>query len=150
VREVNNYEVLVSNIGRVHQGTGYFEALGEYGSWVNESKSRHGGRAMGETVTLMKNGEPMREYEPDAQRPVTDLAFDRAKWVAGRIRETLRHRGVYAAVEETMRARRTKGAQAALVAGLVVGAILDPEQNNPVDPALAEMYLRAVCDAQTR
>lgn len=142
MRETNNYEVLVSNIGRVHRGTAYYEALGEYGAWIRESKSEHGGRAKGSTVTLMKNGEPMRDYVPNDPRRRT--TFVSLKWAAGRVREVLDDGDIEKAVQMTLRGRRTKPKELAVLVGLVVGAMLDADRReDEVSRAdLVDRYLR--------
>lgn len=59
--KLNQWEVLVGNVGLAHEGYNGKEARKEYAAYVRISKSG-GGRAGGETVTLIKNGEPVREH----------------------------------------------------------------------------------------
>jgi hypothetical protein len=57
------YEVIVGNVGTTLTTDNGAEALREYGAWKHASK--HGiGRAHGEPVTLMRDGEPWHEYQP--------------------------------------------------------------------------------------
>lgn len=60
---INNYEVLVGNIGLVHAGPGYAVALGVFNDYKKLSNAGFG-RAAGEAVTLLKNGEPLKEFTP--------------------------------------------------------------------------------------
>ena len=54
---MHKYEVVVSNIGTVASDIDNpVAAKTEYGYWVKASKSPHG-RASGESVTLIKDGE---------------------------------------------------------------------------------------------
>ena len=55
------YEVIVGNIGTVYSGSSNLEASKVYASYVKDSKAGYG-RAGGESVTLMHNGEPEREH----------------------------------------------------------------------------------------
>ena len=57
------YSLIVSNIGETLQTSNGFVALCEYRRAIADSKAAHG-RASGETVTLMRDGEPWREYVP--------------------------------------------------------------------------------------
>jgi hypothetical protein len=72
---VDTYEIVVSNIGTaftVDDGTSPGTsgdrrqqiAFEMFESYVDDSKLPHG-RASGESVVLMKNGEPIEEYIPD-------------------------------------------------------------------------------------
>ena len=58
---MNKYEVIVSNIGTVWTGNNPVDANREYGECVLASK-QGAGRIGGESVTLMENGEPIKEY----------------------------------------------------------------------------------------
>ncbi len=51
------------NVGTVYHGTNGFEANTEMGRYKGLSKHRQG-RAAGEPVTLFRDGEIIREYEP--------------------------------------------------------------------------------------
>ena len=55
------YEVIVSNIGCTHSGRNEVEARKHYKEYVEQSKSNYG-RAGGEEVKLMRDGEPIVEY----------------------------------------------------------------------------------------
>lgn len=57
------YEVLVGNVGHVHEGNNPVDARREYGVWKALSEQGHG-RAAHEPVTLFKDGEPELEYNP--------------------------------------------------------------------------------------
>ena len=56
-----NYEVIVSNIGTVYEGTNGFKAIREYNAYVGISK-RSIGRAAGERVTMLRDGEIHKEH----------------------------------------------------------------------------------------
>jgi hypothetical protein len=55
------YEVIVGNIGTVYGGVSKAAALKKYTTYVRQSKSESG-RAGGEDVTLMSDGEPIKEH----------------------------------------------------------------------------------------
>lgn len=63
------YEVIVGNVGSVYTGTSSSEAIEKYDSYVEKSKSRTGGRVCGEFVTLMKDGEIIKEHEGTHEQP---------------------------------------------------------------------------------
>ncbi len=60
----HTYEVIVGNIGTAHRGTNFRAANQVYRHYVKVSKGDMG-RAAGEPVTLMKDGEPHFDYCPD-------------------------------------------------------------------------------------
>lgn len=60
------YEVVVSNVGTVFTGMDFTAAEKEYLDYVQLSREERG-RAGGETVTLMRDGEIEREYQPPRQ-----------------------------------------------------------------------------------
>ena len=55
------YKVIVGNVGTVYTGSSKMKALEIYGEYVEQSAS-HYGRSGGEEVTLMADGEPIREH----------------------------------------------------------------------------------------
>ena len=56
------YEVIVGNIGTVYSGNDHDAARQTMQDYIGQSKAGYG-RAGGEPVTLMRNGEPFDEYE---------------------------------------------------------------------------------------
>ena len=58
---LSEYELIVGNIGTVYSGSSKKEALKHYSIYVKQSKTGRG-RAGGEDVTLMQNGEPIKEF----------------------------------------------------------------------------------------
>ncbi len=62
----NNYELVVGNIGSVHQGCNRRVAVRKYRAYVKDSMEGVG-RAADEPVTLFNNGEPILEYEPKGE-----------------------------------------------------------------------------------
>lgn len=60
----HKWEVIVGNLGTVFSGSNGFIAINDFNSWVQESKTE-GRRVTDEPVTLMKDDEPYREYDPD-------------------------------------------------------------------------------------
>lgn len=54
-------QVIVGNIGTVYSGSNNKEAARVYKEYISQSKSNYG-RAGGEDVTWMKNGEPHKEF----------------------------------------------------------------------------------------
>jgi hypothetical protein len=69
-QETITYEVIVGNIGTVYSGTSEDAALSDFYIYRHKSK-QDVGRASGEDVTLMRNGEPWKEYSSD-NRPVDE------------------------------------------------------------------------------
>lgn len=57
------YQVIVGNIGTAHDGNNFRTALSLYHAYVRDSKKGIG-RGAGEEVTLMDDGEPVREHRP--------------------------------------------------------------------------------------
>lgn len=55
------YQVIVSNIGQVYDGDDEAEARRLYTLYVEKSKGNEG-RAAGENVTVMKDGEPLFDF----------------------------------------------------------------------------------------
>jgi hypothetical protein len=58
---MNRYEVIVGNIGTVYDGSNKKEAVRTYNIYVRQSKANYG-RASGEDVYLMLNGDIDREH----------------------------------------------------------------------------------------
>lgn len=58
------YEVIVGNVGKVHEGESKVQGIHSYGQWARKSKLGEG-RAAHEVVTLYEDGEPIKEYMPD-------------------------------------------------------------------------------------
>jgi hypothetical protein len=58
-----HYEVIVGNVGRVYSGNNNMEAHKTWHHYVKLSKAGRSGRAAGESVVLMENGEIVREFE---------------------------------------------------------------------------------------
>jgi len=91
------YQVIVGNVGTVHETDNGFTAIVEYNRAVTSSKTGSG-RDYREDVTLMRDGEPVREYYPlisfsEALDAISDersidanevqaRALQRAIWVA--------------------------------------------------------------------
>lgn len=63
---MHRYEVVVGNIGIVYSGFRIVDALQTYNDYVDASKEDHG-RAAGETVTMMFDGEITTEYVGENQ-----------------------------------------------------------------------------------
>ena len=61
-RTRNRFEVLVGNIGHVFCGT-HRESLNVFSEYRRQSRERYG-RASGEEVTLLRDGEPISSYVP--------------------------------------------------------------------------------------
>jgi len=55
------YQIVVGNIGTVYYGSNRAQAEHTYKEYVSQSKSNYG-RAGGETVTMLKHGEIVREH----------------------------------------------------------------------------------------
>lgn len=67
------YTVIVGNVGTVYDGASLREAQSHYREYRAQSKGGYG-RAAGETVTLTRNGEPMRKHtSPVKVPPVGEL-----------------------------------------------------------------------------
>ena len=65
---MNDYSIVVGNVGTIYRGSNGFEARVEYNRAIGRSK-RGGGRDAGEPVTLTMNGEPIAEYVPEGYEP---------------------------------------------------------------------------------
>jgi hypothetical protein len=74
--EKNKYEVLVGNIGTVHSGYDHLAAYTEYQSYVQLSESESG-RAAGEDVIMLQDGEPTHVFEGRMKRTEGTLMDDR-------------------------------------------------------------------------
>lgn len=61
---MNKYQVIVGNIGTIYDGNFYGDAMAIYAHYVEASKYDMG-RAAGENVTLMNEGEISVEYIGD-------------------------------------------------------------------------------------
>jgi hypothetical protein len=61
---VSTYTVVVGNVGTVLSTQVYGEAIDTFNDYVELSESGYG-RVAGEPVTLMYNGEPLKEHTPD-------------------------------------------------------------------------------------
>lgn len=59
------YEVICGNIGQVHSGNNPSDANDMYDEFVRQSKA-NSGRAAGESVYLMEDGEIIAEYHGPA------------------------------------------------------------------------------------
>jgi hypothetical protein len=59
----HQYEVIVGNIGRVHEGGNFIRACGVFVDYMRQS-DKGVGRAAGEPVYLMKDGDVRREHTP--------------------------------------------------------------------------------------
>ena len=59
----HQYSLIVGNIGETWTGTNGFEAMRQYGQ-AKSSAAQPGGRDGWEPVTLMRDGEPYRSFEP--------------------------------------------------------------------------------------
>ena len=62
-----NYEVIVGNIGTVYSGTNERDALFNARIYVDQSKSNRG-RAAGQSVTIMRDGEIFHTYTGTVDR----------------------------------------------------------------------------------
>jgi hypothetical protein len=61
VHTTYQYEVIVGNIGTVYKGPSVVEARKMFDYYIEQSRGGYG-RAAGESVTLLLNGEIRREY----------------------------------------------------------------------------------------
>jgi hypothetical protein len=59
----HTYQVIVGNIGTVYSGNDVVQAQRDYDDYVSQSQTGYG-RAAGESVTLMIDDKPTREYAP--------------------------------------------------------------------------------------
>jgi hypothetical protein len=66
------YELHVGNIGMVHAGDDFREAMTHYNEYVKQSRSGSG-RANNERVVLFEDGEIRNEYEPLTQVDLSQL-----------------------------------------------------------------------------
>lgn len=68
----HRYEVYVGNIGCVHFGHVRCEAVNDFKHYVEQSATGSG-RAALEEVTLFRDGEPIRTYQPCSPGAPEDL-----------------------------------------------------------------------------
>lgn len=61
------FEVIVSNIGTVHTGTKYMDAIDEYAMYATQSLNGKGLAAY-ETVTLMRDDEILLEFTEEKDK----------------------------------------------------------------------------------
>jgi hypothetical protein len=59
--QTTRYTVLVGNIGQVLDTADHDQAVASYEEYILDSINNYG-RAAGESVTLLKDGKPIREY----------------------------------------------------------------------------------------
>jgi hypothetical protein len=64
----NFYEVIVGNVGKVHEGGSKAAAISVFHTYKNHSK-RNYGRAAGEVVTMYCDGEVVKGYDHDPANP---------------------------------------------------------------------------------
>ena len=86
----NYYEVIVGNIGTVYSGPNGFTANHTYSSYVKSSKSSVG-RASGEDVTLIKNGDIQKEYFGKRENPGKEKKLPLGKWVKAKMVKVTRN-----------------------------------------------------------
>ena len=60
----NSFQVICGNIGTVYDGANGRDARRAFAEYVRQSKARCG-RASGEQVALIRNGEVEKEYTPE-------------------------------------------------------------------------------------
>jgi hypothetical protein len=60
-KEMSKFQVIVGNIGTVYDGNNYMQAMAAYSVYIRQSRNNYG-RAAGEDVAVMHNGEPTHEY----------------------------------------------------------------------------------------
>ncbi len=83
----HTYQVIVGNIGTVYDGDNGFDARRTFMSYVKDSGAKYG-RASGEPVTLMRDGEPVEEHS--VEEPWLTMGFgawaerDTQEWLAER------------------------------------------------------------------
>jgi len=65
-----SYQLIVGNIGTVHASTSLTAALLHFREYQSQSESGIG-RAGGENVTLLKHGEPVKEFIGTIERNQT-------------------------------------------------------------------------------
>jgi hypothetical protein len=59
--EMNKFEVIVGNVGTVYNGNNYMQAMSAFSAYKKRSANGYG-RAAGEDVTMLHNGEIKHEY----------------------------------------------------------------------------------------
>lgn len=64
--KTKKYEVIVGNVGRVHEGTDYTKAITEFQTWVEQVGLPYG-RATGESVVIFEDGEIIGERAQTTQ-----------------------------------------------------------------------------------
>lgn len=64
----NKYQVIVGNVGTVYDAYSLKEASKTFSEYKHQSKT-HYGRASGEQVTMFCNGEPVKQYDGEFNKP---------------------------------------------------------------------------------
>jgi hypothetical protein len=65
---VAKYQVIVGNIGTVYDGDDKEKAYKDYRDYVRISQENNDGRATGEQVHFIQDGEPIMEYFPEREQ----------------------------------------------------------------------------------
>jgi hypothetical protein len=81
---LHDYEVVVGNIGTVYSGRNGFEANKKYSTYMKQSKDGYG-RAGGEDVTLLKDGEISKEHFGTVENPKRNPIP--IKWATAKVRK---------------------------------------------------------------
>ena len=80
MKKQSNYEVIVGNLGRVHEGSVGKVAHAEFKEYRDRSIANNG-RAGGESVVLMRDDEIIAEYDPMPMLPFR--AMNRVQLIEG-------------------------------------------------------------------
>lgn len=72
---MDKYQVIVGNIGTVYSGGNYRQASRKFTTYVEQSKERYG-RAAGENVTFLCDGEIEREHVGYLSKVDPELAIN--------------------------------------------------------------------------
>jgi hypothetical protein len=79
------YEVVVGNVGKVYEGSNYKSALRAYGNYVRASQLGHG-RAGGESVSLWKDNEPIKEHVGRIDNPHATARDIPTRWTPATVK----------------------------------------------------------------
>ncbi len=63
---MSRFEIVVENVGKVHETASEAEARETFGIYAHRSKFQMG-KCAGMSVSLWKDGEPLEEYTPEAR-----------------------------------------------------------------------------------
>lgn len=131
----DKYELIVGNIGTVYSGNNKADALGKFSLYKGQSIGNYG-RAAGENVTLMRDGEPWMEYFGTQENP--GLRAQVRRLPTGEIQLKIPLTRNPASLKQAMKAVKKLGRRVKSV--VVTG--MKRAKRNPLEPGLSPTWYR--------